>query len=370
MVCAMLTARLLLTTVLVLLTVPVGASADQEPGNDLLGGAEGPIAADGVVTGSLSGKGAGGDLSDWYVLYTSGVAQISVAPESRFPSCVRVNLMGADGGDPLELPYTVGPGYQQWFFRLIVDGFCWNDSTSWEYKVVLSPSSAIAAGAPMQAATPLMEPNETPQTASGPLLGDVWYGGVLETTNDRDFATFFVAPGLHHLDVQVTSGARGRNSTCDEASSPGVKLSEDVTVAGSSSSGAATASVYEISHIRRTVQGPKQMWISTDPGERWHLGCPWQVRISPGGAVSPNLVPVPAPATLPAASPPRAKTSKACLRARARIKSAGKRAAKYRRVYRRSRGSKRVRYYAKYRTARRQLNAAYRDRRVHCPNGR
>jgi hypothetical protein len=166
------------------------AAAEPEPDNALWE-ATGPVQTD-TITGTLSSA----EDIDWYLLNVAANTQLTATLQ---PSCKyqEATLADADGQSiatlkgsetlPNSTTYVVGATNTQLLLRVRGFSLCAGST----YTITLSPSSALLPGSPMPAATPLGEPNESPQQAVGPLTGDVWYSGDLVAADDKDFYSFY-----------------------------------------------------------------------------------------------------------------------------------------------------------------------------------
>lgn len=195
------TAKAIARTIGALLVVaaawaPGAALADVEPNNSLFA-PEGPIAGGQEISGALLPA----DANDWYVLYVDGRQQLHLSSPQMTPSgCLLVTLANADGKS-IPPDYTTPPGTTRFYVRIgrRYDG-CSPESG---YSFRVEPAAAVVPGPGKQGIRTAAEPNDTRAEAFGPMAAGLWYFGTLETVNDRDWLSFYTAPGRHLLDVQT-----------------------------------------------------------------------------------------------------------------------------------------------------------------------
>lgn len=179
--------------IIVLLSVvllPVGpAFAEPEPDN-WIWQATGPI-----TSGSISGTIASDNDVDWHMFYAASQTQLIITiPTTTCGAGLDVYLMDTNGDDlswaegstrsPQTITYTTPIGTQRFF--LAVDGPCS------AYTVNLAPVTSLLTGPALPSLTvPTGEPNESADQAWGLLTGDTIYTGIQETSNDKDWFSFY-----------------------------------------------------------------------------------------------------------------------------------------------------------------------------------
>ncbi|MGK2936288.1 MAG: hypothetical protein ACSLFR_00555 [Solirubrobacteraceae bacterium] len=343
----------LLGAVLILL-FPGVALADVEPANDYLASAEGPI-----TTPTVTASGNSDGDQDWYLIYVNGPTQLTATVDdpSSDDGCARVELYDTVGDRLGGLPYSTPAGVQRYFVLVTTRFLC---QTPMPYTLTLGPASALVAGPAMPTSAGIVEPNETPQSASGPLAGAAWYSGVLETVNDQDWMTFYLAPGTHQLSLW-TIELPGHG--CSDG--PTMEMFRDypTTNSGPVTKAAVISNKYTSGNV--TATGPGRYFLKAAAYGTGDVGCGWMTQVAPQGALAPSLI-VPV-VQRPASTTPTITGS--CARARARVRTYKSKVYRYKKIYRRSHGSKRKRYVRKYKSARKQLNRSYRQRAAHCPGG-
>ncbi|HEY8501369.1 MAG TPA: hypothetical protein VIL21_01675 [Solirubrobacterales bacterium] len=196
-----------------------GARADQEPGNDMLVGAEGPLA------GGIAYKGTTSDESpiegDWYFFYAGSQVQLDIrvwttdeCENSELVDDAVVALTDANGEeiytawlyptigvDENHIKFTTPPGGGQYYLHAGCGGY---PEGKPHYNFSIAPATGVLLGpSPWRAPVPLGEPNETAGEAIGPLVGDVDYEGATSTINDPDWFYFYTLK-QYPLDILTT----------------------------------------------------------------------------------------------------------------------------------------------------------------------
>lgn len=196
-----------------LLALPGVATAqpETEPNNDAPT-ANGPIVGDGVLEGAVSA----GDERDYFLVNVAANTQFSVEVGAYDPldantGCIRVLLKPLLGDatllnvsnsttdeDPTTGAYSIGPVPLR---GLLLVRTCSRYGAT--YKVNLTPPPSLLAAPGLTPASPFNpEPNETRDTAAGPLAPNVTYAGRIDTVNDQDWFKIWVPEGSHQISLQ------------------------------------------------------------------------------------------------------------------------------------------------------------------------
>lgn len=340
-----------LLAVCLLLAGAAVASADVEP-NDVISQAEGPIAGGVAVTGTFGAP----DDFDYYVFYVQGQQQIHL--QQTMPDGCIATLLDTDGGT-LPDDFTTPTGTNR-YFVVVGRRYDFNDCTGASYSFRIDPASAVVAGPAIDRSfVQTGEPNESPAQAIGPLAGGVNYRGSIDTNNDQDWFSFFVAPGVHQVDISVTDPLNEGNC------SAWVALGSSPDFYGPLSASGDWATY---GHVRTTLSGPASYQLSASTSCTFGS---WQFRIDPPDALTPTLeTPPPPPAPAP---PPKPKphVSHACKVARSRVHAWSRRVHTLTVQLHHAHGAHSrhvLRVYLK--AARRHLASAVAQRRGRCPGGR
>jgi hypothetical protein len=193
------------------------ASADLEPANETLAGAEGPLTTNVDYTGSLAHA---QDESDWYFFYAAPQVELKIAatPSGCDTTGFNMNLFGRnaggfEAGDDGELgwgpviTYTTPPGAPRlYYLSLSCDPSEKGAGAGYKFRVTSNvPGALIPGEREFRAPTLLGEPNEAREQAIGPLAGEVTYQGATTTENDQDWFYFYAKPA-QQIELAVTGG--------------------------------------------------------------------------------------------------------------------------------------------------------------------
>lgn len=202
--------------VALLLGVAAPAGAEDEPENDTLPGAEGPLRT-GTHTGTIR---SGQDEADWYYFYVQ--PQVELTIEASSEDCgeynnLESNLYGRNGYNYNEegylqsgtydpIAYTTPPGLPQlYYFVVKCDDPESTDSKDYSFEIGTSPSRSLISGpVPFGPPVGVSEPNEFREQAIGPLAGGITYQGVTGTDNDEDWF-YFYTKSQQPLEISATS---------------------------------------------------------------------------------------------------------------------------------------------------------------------
>jgi hypothetical protein len=206
---------LLAFTVASTLGIAAPASAEDEPANDTLPGAEGPL-----LTGTHSGTIRNGqDAADWYYFYVQ--PQVELTIEASSDDCgeyhnLESTLYGRNGygggegflqsGTYSPVAYTTPPGLPQLYYYVVkCDDPESATAKAYSFEVSTSPSQSLISGpVPFGAPVAVGEPNEFREQALGPLAGGITYQGVTGTENDEDWFYFYTKP-QQAFEISATS---------------------------------------------------------------------------------------------------------------------------------------------------------------------
>lgn len=239
-------AGVILAAVLVA-SVPAVAAADVER-NDFIFAPEGPIAGGQDIGGTVSE----GDRDDWYLFYAEGLQQLHLRVAPWTATCARVWLTDEDGAT-LPADYT-SPADTTTRFYVHVDRDrfqpCPAGPAVYSFKV--DPVGGVVAGPGKTPVRAVAEPNDTLDSAFGPLAPAIWNYGVIETANDHDWLAFYTAPGRQRIDVQTVSyGAHGCEQRPTLANARGRAI-EAAVPNGSP----------PVKHIRRTMRDGARLHVA------------------------------------------------------------------------------------------------------------
>ncbi len=258
------------------------------------------VLADGPLQGGITYQGdiASFEDNDWYVFYAGPHAQFQLTLEyvEGGPCSPEVELLDGWGDDvldrgraepdPSESPVRFGVQGPSSTTRYLIHIFNQNCGSGEDYPsryaFRLESPQAIVPGMPLRGTVqPIIEPNESASQAFGPLVGGAWYGGVFETVNDREFLRF-AGTGVP-FDVSIGSLASGTspgraNSICRVSAE--LDANQIVTTDNTHLDDYAAA----IGRLRDEPRGEPRDYVL-----RLHnasVGCRWQIRIDPPGAVA------------------------------------------------------------------------------------
>lgn len=281
-------ARLTLLVVVALLLPTATASADVEPANNSLIGAEGPLSGGKVYSGATIDEGAG---EDWYYFYAGPFVQLDIrvfTPDECDSSSALV--LTDENGQSLASTYLypnikikenhiryTTPAAGGLFYLRASCGEINEDNEHYSFE--LQPAASILPGPPpWLAPAPLAEPNEDYKTAAGPLAGDVDYEGATSTINDPDWFYFYTL-GQRPLDLRLIPRER-----CNEAELTLHRISREGEPEQISD---AEAETNEVGHILYTTpKGVHAFYLTAECDDSVSLPAGYRFRISPASAVA------------------------------------------------------------------------------------
>jgi hypothetical protein len=236
---------------------------------------------------SFDGTVGSGDGSDWYTFGVDGVQQLHVGTTNT--NCVSVSLKD-DQGNGLPDDYTTPAGQHRYLLQVTYSS-CGSSSSGAYTAQITTGGRFDVSEMPVAAGTG--EPNENAGTAAGPLVDGQWYSGSIDTQNDEDWFTFYVAPGTHQITLSSIAPPNADNSNTYTWTN--ISLSSGDVFAGAERGGINSSST--------TVVGPTQMWVKASYTSSSSRPLYW-FSVSGGGALTPTLqVPPPPPPAPPVPTP-------------------------------------------------------------------
>lgn len=184
--------------------------------------------------------------------------------------------------------------------RIYVDVYARNGCA---YTLQISPSDAVLPPVAEPPHVPAGEPDESLAQATGPLDGDVYYEGMIDTSNDLEYL-YFYAGGSRKVTLDFLSPGG-----CTDTRAFRGTVFEDGTQDANPDDrlpGGVNGNVYLDLYLRRIVTfaarpAVARYNIAIEGGQ----GCRWLVKVSPATALSRSL-----DATLPKASSPECKAAR------------------------------------------------------------